>query len=208
MSSIFGELTVFNTEGTGAYSARCDRVALGDNDSLLLASVLGDTGVIKGLRAVLNQEGGASLKLSGIDVCHASRPAATATPDVLERYTTDLGGNYEVRIFRVPYGMAHAVVITRRPGFLPAITEAHLWRELNGTRITTPILRPWMAHITAELLRRRLLIEAACYRCRCGLLLATSADLDAIVSEGVGAGLLAFDEGEAPAAEALASEAA
>lgn len=81
--------------------------------------------------------------------------------------------------------MAHAVFVSKRPGFLPVGTPTRIWKELMDNRFTTPMLRGWMPYIVEQLRAKDLLRDAWCYRCQSVLLTATTEDLDQIVTEGV-----------------------
>ena len=95
---------------------------------------------------------------------------------------------YQVFTHKLGYGLAHALFLTRMPGFMKVVTEESLWQELNDVRFTTPILRAWMPYIEERLRADDLLEDAHVYRCQCGVLSATTKRLDEIVTRGLAEG--------------------
>ena len=111
---------------------------------------------------------------------------------------------YAVYKHKLGFGIAHAMFITRAPGFMAIVTPESLWRELNSPRFTTPILRSWMPYIEAQLRTADRLEDAHCFNCHCGLLTATTKKLDEIVSNGLVTGHLHI-QSEAELAEEAAA---
>ncbi len=195
----FGRLGVSLDKG-GAYAIDADRVALSEDNVVLLASVLGDTGTIKGIRAVLNADVKAYLSVEGIETRQAGETSHDYWSNRSPSYAKKDETQYLTFFHRLPFGMAHAVFVSKRPGFLPVGTPTRIWKELMDNRFTTPMLRGWMPYIVEQLRAKDLLRDAWCYRCQSVLLTATTEDLDQIVTEGVASGALAIDQAATAAA--------
>ena len=104
------------------------------------------------------------------------------------------------------------IFVSRNPAFLLVASDEALWRELKSERFTTPLLREWMPHVRAELVRRHLLVECRTYPHKpidggpgvvgvdlplsCVCLCAASKDIDTIVVEGLKAGAIEIPGGE------------
>jgi hypothetical protein len=164
-----------------------DRIAVGGRGELLLLSLIADTQRVKQIRAILcgaakavAQAGGVKVNQPGREPWEARQPGRVLpTPEGYQVYTHKLG-----------YGLAHALFVNRMPGFMKVVTEESLWRELNDVRFTTPILGGWMQYIGAQLREADLLEDAHAYRCRCGVLSATTQQLDEVVARGLAEGHL------------------
>jgi hypothetical protein len=168
-----------------------DRIAVGGGNRLLMASVVAETQKIKAVRAILNGGARCSINASGARIV---RPHCTwAYPRHPGRLEATADG-YAMYTHKLDYGLAHAMLFTRMPGFMRVVNEPALWQELNDTRFTTPILRSWMPYITEKLKARDLLEDAEAFNVSCGVLNATTADLDDIVSGGIKAGELRLSE--------------
>ncbi len=166
-----------------------DRLAIDGRGNLLFASVLADSGIVKGIRAVLNSPKKVTANASGVYVKRASEESWR------QRIPNNIGvdnGQYKTLIHRLEYGMAHAFFMSAGKGFMPALTDEHLWSLLNTTEYTTPLLPEWITYIRKTLISKGLLEEAACYRCECAMLLACTADLDLIVTEGLSEGFISI----------------
>ncbi len=83
------------------------------------------------------------------------------------------------------YGLAHALFLTRMPGFMKVVTPESLWQELKSVRFTTPLLKEWVPYIEERLRADELLEDAHVFNCHCGVLSALTTHLDEIVSEGI-----------------------
>jgi hypothetical protein len=186
MSEFFGRIQ-FSGDDMVWPTVKFDRLAVGDRGELLLASVVAPTQIVKGIRGFLNTAKKGVVTTAGVKVKKASEEEwALRDPGNLSK----LPDGYATETHRLQYGLAHAMFITRSPGFLKSVSPEALWQELASMRFTTPLLRSWMPWITRQLLERELLVEAEGYRCLCGVLRATTADLDAIVSDGLRQGSL------------------
>jgi hypothetical protein len=164
---------------------KLDRIAVSGRGELLLLSMIADSRVVKQVRAILcggakavGQAGGVNVKQPKQEDWYARQPGRVIpTPD-----------GYQVSTHKLGYGLAHALFLTRMPGFIKVVTEESLWQELNDVRFTTPILRGWMPYIEERLREESLLEDAHVYRCQCGVLSATTKRLDEIVSRGLADG--------------------
>lgn len=182
----FGTIEFIPSGKDGASVAPCeiDKLAISGRGELLVLSVFADTVQIKAIRSILvggakalAQAGGCQVNQPGKESWYAHSPGRLlpTTQDGYKLYTHKLG-----------YGMAHALFITRMPGFMTVVTEEALWQELKTTRFTTPILREWVPYIERELRDSRYLEDAHVFGgCKCGILSANTANLDKIVSDGL-----------------------
>lgn len=188
MSNHFGRIQ-FTGDGMTWPVLKYDRIAVNDRGELLLVSVVAPTQIVKGIRGWLNTN---------------KKGTATATGAMIKKSFEDdwrlrnpgnlrkLEDGYAGETHKLAYGMAHALFTARCEGFLKSVSEEALWQELNSDRFTTPLLRSWMPWITGQLTDQEVLVEADCYRCQCGTLAATTADLDDIVSRGLKQGNLSI----------------
>lgn len=159
-----------------------DKLAVSGRAELLMISLIADTQRVKQIRAILCGGAKATVQASGIKTrrqsdehWRASTPGRLyPTPDGYACYTHKLG-----------YGLAHALFLTRQPGFMPVVTREALWQELTSTRYTTPMLKEWVPYIEERLRADELLSEAHAFNCQCGTLSALTKHLDEIVSEGL-----------------------
>ena len=185
-ADIFGSLQ-FTGHDTAWPEVKCDRLALDGYGRLLFASVLADAGIIKGIRALVNTDKRADIQASGIRIKQAGQDDyALKRPGTIGRMET----GYVTEIHRLPYGQAHAFILSRHPGFLAALTDEHLWGVLTQPHHTTPILREWVPWLRRELIDRGKLKEAYCHRCECAVLEAATGDIDEAVSDGLKDGKL------------------
>jgi hypothetical protein len=178
---VFGDLQV-DGKDISVVNVKFDKLAISRRNELLLMSIIADTQRVKQIRAILCGGAKAVVQASGAKVNRPGGPTWDAfqpgrlipTPDGYDVYTHKLG-----------YGMAHALFITRMPGFMKVVTPESLWQELNDIRYTTPVLKDWVPHIERELRENDLLEDANVFNCQCGVLSALTKQLDDIVSEGL-----------------------
>lgn len=183
-SSKFGSIE-FTGKDIGIVPTPFDKLAISSRGELLLLSVFADTIRIKQMRAILCGGAKAIAQASGCKVNRASDPDwHSHAPG---RLTPTAEDGYHVHTHKLGYGLAHAMFITRMPGFLKVVTEESLWQELTrtGGRYTTPLLREWTGYINKELRDTGQLEDAHCFNCHCGILTASVEDLDKIVSDGL-----------------------
>jgi hypothetical protein len=165
-----------------------DRLAASGRGELLLLSFVAATQSIKQIRAVLcNPKSKVVVNASGAKINQPSRAAYYAHQPGKMTPSSD---GYFCFTHKLDYGQAHALFMTKSPGFMPVVNEESLWQELNDVRFTTPILRQWMPYIEQELRKQELLEEAHVFNCACGVLSAQTKHLDVIVSDGLSSGAI------------------
>src|SRR5260370_3349795 len=130
---------------------------------MLLASLGAARQIVKGIRGWLNTSTKGTVVATGAKVKKSHEEDwQLRDPGNLWK----LPDGYRTESHRLQYGLAHALFVTRVPGFLKSISEEALWQELTSTRYTTPILRSWMPWGTQQLQDRQLLVEPAPYPSR------------------------------------------
>ena len=164
-------------------STTFDRLAITGRGELLLVSVVAATQTVKQIRAVLHAGGRTKIIAGGVKIKQPSREAAyyAHTPGNLN----PSADGYVTHVHKLDYGMAHAMFITKAPGFMKVVTDETIWQELTDTRFTTPILREWVPYISKQMRAKEILEEAHCFNCNSGFMSANTADLDNIVTEGL-----------------------
>jgi hypothetical protein len=192
--SIFGDIE-FQGEDIAYMPQKWDRIALTRAKELLMISLIAPAQTVKGIRGILNTNSRCTIQATGQMV---KRESASTSRGEQPGRITRCGESYRTETHKLPLGMAHAVFMTRAPGFLPSMAEEHVWQELMSNRFTTPMLRAWVPWIARTLKAQGLLLEAYCYNCNCGQLIATDQQLDKVVSDGlVGGSLLIESQREA-----------
>ena len=159
-----------------------DKIAVGGRGELLMVSLIAETQRVKQVRAILGGGAKATIQADGIKLRRQGDEPWQARPPGRLYPTPD---GYLCQTHKLGYGLAHAMFITRMPGFMKVVTPESLWQELNGTRFTTPILKDWVPYIEERLRADEHLEGAHVFNCLCGVLAATSKTLDEIVSQGL-----------------------
>ena len=181
----YGELEMVWKDG-GTPGVKLHKIAHSGRSELLMFAIVAETQRIKQIRAALvpDKKGNSrvSASASGIKTNIPGREEWYASTP--HRLVPSAEG-YLCYQHKIGYGLAHAVFITKAPGFMMVVTEESLWQELNSTRFTTPILREWMPYIEKELRECSRLEDAHVFGCKCGILSATTTKLDEIVIEGL-----------------------
>lgn len=163
-------------------NVKFDKIAVSGRGELLMISLIADTQRVKQIRAILSGGAKAVVMAGGIQVNKLGDDEwRSRTPGRL--YPTEDG--YQCYTHKIGYGMAHALFITRMPGFMKVVTPESLWQELNNVRFTTPILKEWIPYIEKKLRKANRLEHADCFNCQCGILSATTKSLDEVVSKGL-----------------------
>lgn len=164
-----------------------DRLALSGRGELLMVSLVAATQTIKQIAAILR--GGARVKIlaGGVRVKQPSQDVYYAHQPGNMFASSD---GYTVYTHKLDFGQAHALMITKAPGFMRVVTDETIWQELNDDRFTTPVLREWVPYIAQQMRGREILEEAHCFNCNCGYMSATTTSLDEIVSEGLRSGAI------------------
>lgn len=96
----------------------------------------------------------------------------------------------------------HLLALSDAPGFLPVLSEVALWNELRSPRFSTPMIRAWLPWIAEQLLadkdddyettQRIQLLDG--WQSSAAVLVADTAGLDKLVSQGIREGRLVFPE--------------
>ncbi len=193
--AVYGSMEV-GKSGEVSNTVSYDKIAV-LSGRLFLASVIGDFNVIKAMRALLAGAGGKQTRIvAGGGLVSRPKPEGYKGYYWGDSNPTSPGqlfacpGGYNCYVHKLDYGLAHAMFITREDGFMPVISQDSLWQQLNETRFTTPILREWLPVIETELRDKQLLSNALCFNCTCGVLNASTEDLDKVVTEGLKDGTL------------------
>jgi hypothetical protein len=185
VQSRWGEIE-FTWKDGGTPGIKFDRLAHSGRRELLMFSCVAEAQRIKQIRAALCASettksqvraiaAGVQTNVPGRETWYASTPGnLIPTSDGYLLYTHKLG-----------YGMAHALFVTKAQGFMMVVTPESLWRELNTTRFTTPLLNEWVPYVEKRLRADNLLEDAHVFNCTCGILSATTSKLDEIVTDGL-----------------------
>lgn len=158
-----------------------DRVAY-HNKRLVMISLVASVSEIKAMRAAIGSECKNSMSFTAPDGSEAGTGL----------YADDQG--YTVAVHRLPYGTAHAVFISRRPGLLLNDSDAALWAELKDPRFSTPMLPSWLKYLRGVLEIGGQLFDCKRVGCTCRILTATTAELDAYVEAGLKLGNIRIEE--------------
>jgi len=187
-SERFGTIE-FSWKDGGTPSLKFNKIAHSGRSELMMVSLICETQYVKSVRAALVPDkkgssrvsvvaGGVRTNVPGREDWYASMPGRLyCGSDGFHVYTHKLG-----------YGLAHAVFVTKSPGFMMVVTPESLWQELNSTRFTTPILREWIPFIDRKLRECNRLENAHVYGCSCGILTATTTKLDESIIGGLTSG--------------------
>jgi hypothetical protein len=181
----WGEIE-FTWKDGGTPGIKFDRLAHSGRRELLMFSCVAEAQRIKQIRAALCASettksqvraiaAGVQTNVPGREAWYANTPG-TLVP------TSD---GYVVHTHKLGFGMAHALFVTKAQGFMMVVTADSLWRELNTTRFTTPLLKEWVPYIEKRLRADNLLEDALVFNCTCGILSATTSKLDEIVTDGL-----------------------
>jgi hypothetical protein len=165
-----------------------NRIAFGQN-KLYMVSLVAETQRVKAIRSILNGGAKVIIEASGVD---AKRPGHQnwGSTSIGRLYATEEG--YNCWVNKLEYGLAHAILITRMPGFMRIVSDQTLWDELNDVRFTTPILREWLPYIEHQLRLFGILEDATAFGAVCGVLNLQTPQLDDIVTTGIRRGHLEF----------------
>jgi len=201
-SERFGTIEFSWREG-GTPPLKFNKIAHSGRSELMMVSVICETQYVKSIRAALVPDKKGSSRVSAV-----AGGVRTNIPGREDWYASIPGrlycgsDGYHVYSHKLGYGLAHAVFVTKSPGFMMIVTGESLWQELNTTRFTTPILREWIPFIDRKLREISRLENAHVYGCQCGILSATTSKLDEIVIEGLSKGKISIPRQEAEVAVA------
>ncbi len=187
-SERFGTIE-FSWKDGGTPPLKFNKIAHSGRSELMMVSLIAETQYVKSVRAALVPDKKGSSRVSVV-----AGGVKTNVPEREDWYASMPGrlycgsDGYHVYTHKLGHGLAHAVFITKAPGFMMVVTEESLWQELNTTRFTTPILREWIPFIDRKLREISRLENAHVYECQCGILTATTTKLDEIVIDGLKSG--------------------
>ena len=198
----YGELEFVWKDG-GTPGVKINKIAHTGHGELLMFSMIAEAFRVKQIRAAMvpNKKGQSTVSAggSGFKTNVPGREEWYACTPHRLRASND---GYLCYNHKIGYGLVHALFVTKAPGFMMVVTEEMLWRELNSTRFTTPILREWVPYLETELRACNRLEDAHVFNCKCGILAATTTKLDEIVIDGLSKGKILIPRQELQAAVA------
>jgi hypothetical protein len=101
---------------------------------------------------------------------------------------------YATRVARLARGATHLVATAKMDGLLRELSDDALWLAFSGDDFDTPVLRGWVPWLRKKLEENDLLQSCDGYNQSVGVLLASSAQLDELVSRGVKTGNLKMED--------------
>ena len=153
-----------------------------DFSGLLLLSATGADTAAKAVRATLYQPDiEAEFILHGDD------------SEEMTRARTEFDGkpvSYGAAIAKLAPGVIQLVALAKLPGFMPNMSDDHLWTELSGPRYTTPLLRSWIPWLKRTMTKDGGIVIANGFQATAGVLKTEPDELDALVMQGVKEGHL------------------
>jgi hypothetical protein len=166
-------------------AVKFDKLAVGGRGELLLVSLVAETQQVKQIRAILAGAAKVTIQATGVKLARpGDEPWQAREPGRL--YPTPDG--YQCQTHELGFGLAHAIFLTRTPGFMKVVTPESLWQELNTPRFTTPLLKSWVPYIEEQLRADERLEHAHGFQCQCGILSALTKHLDEVVRQGLAEG--------------------
>lgn len=157
----------------------CERLAWFDDGSVAIAWVVASVQSIRAFSAALQSNN--------------SRARVEYQRNMLSRDPDGYRAYYHPLMMRT----YESVVVSKRRGLLPTVSDNGLWLELKSERYTTPLLRDWVPFIRERLVKEKLLESLRCdgeWPTKPGLLTATTEDLDDIVKSGLACGHIKIEE--------------
>ena len=165
---------------------------------LMFVSAVGSSADFKVIQSVVNSKGSipALWAASGLSVMRPSQfKDDTGYPRGPGRMNVSPLG-YNVFKHRLGFGQEHRLFVTRTPGFMLVATEEAIWRELKSEQFETPLVREWLPYVAQQLRAKSFLVECKVHpyeeaddssspMLSCAVINATTADVDAIVLEGL-----------------------
>lgn len=173
------------TSEHGDYTLQCDRAAISPGGELYMLSASGPARVVAGAQALLNSEQSCTIATPGM---RFARPGDIG--DKGWEYVFRIKGRYERAMDRLrdeggrPYKFdrVHALFVTRAPNFLLNSSDQAVGVKLADPGVcTTPFLPEWVPEIARELRRRKFLVDAFGFQCRCAAIACKPGDIDAVV---------------------------
>jgi len=162
-----------NADG-GNWTLKCVQIATTPrDDEIMLCSVVGPHTAALAFRASMNTSSAVEFRPDGFDGYNVYKVKKLSG-----------AGRYATATHRLGYDMLQVTVWAKDAGFLPCISDEGLWQTLRK-ECTTPIKRDWIPWIRQRLEEARALRRCHAVNCKCGLLIADTGVLDAIVSRGL-----------------------
>jgi hypothetical protein len=188
-----GKLTLEIYEGRRRWGGtrlqfRCDAAAW-EGGTLLLVSAVGPESAVKALSAALQTDKRIELRAEGEILARDERTGEETVRGVSHWSLDRCTDGY--RVFRHKlglYGLWQILAVAEVEGLLPAATEEALWQHLQTERFTTPLAREWAPWLAGQMREKRQLVDCDGFGCQAAVLGATTAQLDALVEEGIAAG--------------------
>jgi hypothetical protein len=173
------------------FSVLIDRMAVDQHCISYLLGCVAPAMNLKALRAAVNSGGDIPVSIELPD--STLRVEGAGRNAILRQAHPEGEFGYATKAAHLGHGRHHALFLSRSPGFLPVGDPESLWRELSSTRYTTPILRNWVPTLSEQLKKEGLLEPLYVTEgLTCHRLLATTADLDRIVSESITLGRISI----------------
>ncbi len=188
----FGTIEFLWKDG-GTPGVQFNKIAHSGSNELLMVSLVADTHRIKQIRAALVPDKGGKSKVTAN--AGGVKTKQLSEEDWYKRSPGRLnasGDGYYVHVHKLGFGLAHALLVSKTPGFLMTVSEESLWQQLNTTKFSTPLLREWAPFLERKLREICRLEDAHCYGCHCGILSATTSLLDELVVDGLTSGEIAI----------------
>jgi hypothetical protein len=193
------ELTVRRKER--AFAVYCDRVAVDLSGDVYYVGIVAPAVAAKAFGAALNGRSAVWIEPKGLELFGG--PSGKDRPSYSPGGLRPLECRYRRSVVRLGYDWVHAAWTAKDPHFLPCVEPESLWQALKRPEYTTPLLRGWLPHLTAELVRAQGLRYLWGQGTRCGKLVASVEQLDRIVSDGLRSGALTIPDGETARKEAV-----
>lgn len=176
-----GDMDIYHKDNP-VTGIKVHKAAVSVNNELVLAGIIVDATKLKQIRALLLCEKRLSAAIAGVKLNTKGKG------EYYERTSAHVSMSaegYHLHTNRINYGLVHALLLSKTPGFMVSVTPDALWAELRSARFTTPVLQTWVEYLEKQLRQQGHLYDAACQGCECGTLNITSAKLDQIVSQGL-----------------------
>jgi hypothetical protein len=119
-------------------------------------------------------------------------PVPALCSPAAQRHRPHTTGGRETYKSRLGYNTWHLLALSKRPGFMPCLSETALIRELRAARFSTPLLRPWVPWLASLLAQDNLLLLLDGFQTQTALLNVGTPELDELVSCGLRDGYLSI----------------
>lgn len=182
------ELGKLTMRGSNSFELKLSQVAVDDSgytNQIYLASVIGPATAVKAFCAVMALDGGRNETTFYVEQVPGISQYA---PCVKHKGQ----GRYKFYRRHLGFNTYHAIAVSKEASFLPNAGSRAVWNALSGPDYTTPVLPGWMPYITDVMKDTGLIRDLLCFQCKCGLMTATTDDLDTIVSGGLREGKISI----------------